>query len=391
MSLLSSREDASLHHVMCVVGRVARLDAVDVGLRHAGLCLLYFSTNNITTAQFAAAARAVRSVAEPVHAAVADPRLVAALRAAARRAARGAARRAPARRAPVAAAGAVAAASRRAAAVCRGAAAAASNRRLAPWVHGAMGSVLHASRLQHGLVAPPVVAYDAATSATVMPSAEATVMPGAIGDDATIVAAAQQQQHYREAAAATSSSLRQPPMVVPTSSLSVAESVFGSRASAAATRRPKARPKVLELSAAHAVGACTSRAGSRAGFPPPPPATVHPTAFRSVADERAAAKDWEEGVPARRPPDRPTAASELKRAHGPVGFAGSADSLVGSWAQSPAAVGGGGNGSAYLGGVRAERRSAERAAQLGSELYARRRQSLYDRAGVLPRSSKQGY
>ena len=223
-------------------------------------------------------------------------------------------------------------------------AAAASNRRLAPWVHGAMGSVLHASRLQHGLVAPPVVAYDAATSATVMPSAEATVMPGAIGDDATIVAAAQQQQHYREAAAATASSLRQPPMVVPTSSLSVAESVFGSRASAAATRRPKARPKVLELSAAHAVGACTSRAGSRAGFPPPPPATVHPTAFRSVADERAAAKDWEEGVPARRPPDRPTAASELKRAHGPVGFAGSADSLVGSWAQSSAAVGGGGVG-----------------------------------------------
>jgi hypothetical protein len=71
---------------------------------------------------------------------------------------------------------------------------------------------------------------------------------------------------------------------------------------------------------------------------------VHPTAFRSVADERAAAKDWEEGVPARRPPDRPTAASELKRAHGPVGFAGSADSLVGSWAQSSAAVGGGGVG-----------------------------------------------
>ena len=53
-------------------------------------------------------------------------------------------------------------------------------------------------------------------------------------------------------------------------------------------------------------------------------------------------------MPARRPPDRPTAASELKRAHGPVGFAGSADSLVGSWAQSSAAVGGGGGGVGLL-------------------------------------------
>ena len=305
---------------------------------------------------------ALRSVAEPVHAAVADLRLVAALRALLA--------------APLAAprdvrllATPVAAAARRRrrqsrAAVVEEPAAAASNWRLAPWVHGAMGSVLHASRLQHGLVAPPVVAYDAAASATVMPSAEATVMPGAIGDDATIVAAAQQQQHYREAAAATASSLRQPPMGVPTSSLSVAESVFGSRASAAATRRPKARPKVLELSAAHAVGACTSRAGSRAGFAPPPPATVHPTAFRSVADERAAARDWEEGVPARRPPDRPTAASELKRAHGPVGFAGSADTLVGSWAQSSARRRRR-RGRPPLGG--AERRSAERATQLGEQ------------------------
>ena len=34
---------------MCVVGRVAWLDAVDVGLWHAGRRLLYFSTNNITT------------------------------------------------------------------------------------------------------------------------------------------------------------------------------------------------------------------------------------------------------------------------------------------------------------------------------------------------------